>query len=237
MTWPDDGVVVLESALPDDLIDRYCAVRAPLGAAGYGIGTPYMDVTELRDLALCAEVVERVEAVVGEPVAMHLNLTGWVSTERTWHQDDYLNPFPEGVGDRYCGAWLALDHVHPDAGPFEYVPGSHREPWPFLTMDEAVARSGQSRDDPDWPWKAEPWVTWYWDEVIALNRGRIVTTELSRGDLLLWHSRLLHRGSRPRVPGMERRSLIVHYSAVSARPDMGGWSNVVEHGAGRYFRF
>ena len=53
---------------------------------------------------------------------MHLNLTGWVSTERNWHQDDYLNPFINS----WYGRLVALDKISADAGPFEYVPGSHK---------------------------------------------------------------------------------------------------------------
>lgn len=236
MTWPAAGVAIFEKVLPDELVDAYSAVRAPLGPDGYSIGTPYMSVPELADLALCEPVVQAVEEVVGEPVAMHLNLTGWVSTERTWHQDDYLNPFPNGVGDRYCGAWFALDDIDPRSGPFEYVPASHN--LPFLTQQEVLDRLDPAEAaNPDWPWIAERFVTEYWDEVITSTGAPIERFEARRGDLLLWHSRLLHRGSRPEVPGLERRSLIVHYSAVDARPDMGGWGNVVEHGAGRYFRF
>ena len=41
-----------------------------------------------------------------------------------------------------------------------------------------------------------------------------------KGDVLLWHSRLIHRGSKANVPGMERRALIVHYSGINHRQDM-----------------
>lgn len=44
-----------------------------------------------------------------------------------------------------------------------------------------------------------------------------------RGDVLIWHGRLVHRGSVANVPGMPRRALICHYNSVSHRPD---WPNV-----------
>jgi ectoine hydroxylase-related dioxygenase (phytanoyl-CoA dioxygenase family) len=52
-----------------------------------------------------------------------------------------------------------------------------------------------------------------------------------RGDVLIWHGRLLHRGSAPKIPQMERRALIMHYSGIQHRQDMpaaeqsayGGW--------------
>jgi ectoine hydroxylase-related dioxygenase (phytanoyl-CoA dioxygenase family) len=52
-----------------------------------------------------------------------------------------------------------------------------------------------------------------------------------KGDVLVWHGRLIHRGSLPRVPNRLRRALITHYSGINHRPDMvtraqdehGGW--------------
>jgi hypothetical protein len=41
-----------------------------------------------------------------------------------------------------------------------------------------------------------------------------------KGDVLIWHGRLMHRGTRPVHTGLERRALIAHYPGVSHRPDM-----------------
>ena len=41
-----------------------------------------------------------------------------------------------------------------------------------------------------------------------------------KGDVLLWHSRLMHRGSTPNDPDIQRRSCIAHYSGITHRPDM-----------------
>jgi ectoine hydroxylase-related dioxygenase (phytanoyl-CoA dioxygenase family) len=53
------------------------------------------------------------------------------------------------------------------------------------------------------------------------RRGGTVKQFLAkRGDVLLWHGRLMHQGARPRDPKMERRSLIAHYSGINHRPNM-----------------
>ena len=81
-------------------------------------------------------------------MCLSLALTGWVSTERNWHQDDYLNP-PD-VDAWYVAAWLALDDIPSGSGPFQYVPGSHR--WPAIRGDkvrlgiEAQSPVDQARD-------------------------------------------------------------------------------------------
>lgn len=227
--WPDSGVVIRRGLLPGDLVDAYCELRAPMGAHGWADCTPYMRHVEIRDLCLCAPVVEIVEELIGDTAGLHLNLTGWVSTERTWHQDYYLNP--PFIGDAYCGVWMALADIDPRSGPFEYVPGSHR--WPKLLRAEVMAQlAPHERDDPDWPRLAERFVTGHWEQAIDSYGGQVKRFDARRGDVLFWHPRIVHRGSAPEIPGLERRSLIAHYSGVTARRDM---PTIAEHAAGHYF--
>lgn len=47
--WARDGVLVLPKVLPDELIDRYCALREKVGPGGWGYEVPYMHYRELRD--------------------------------------------------------------------------------------------------------------------------------------------------------------------------------------------
>ncbi len=121
---------------------------------------------------------------------------------------------------------MALDDIGPECGPFEYVPGSHR--WPllrlervkaFLTPEELERREPGSGAN-DWPKYAEPYVTPAVHAQIA-ESGLPVRPFLARkGDVLIWHGGLMHRGSAPLVRGAERRSLITHYSGCGHRPDM-----------------
>jgi ectoine hydroxylase-related dioxygenase (phytanoyl-CoA dioxygenase family) len=166
----------------------------------------------------------KMKALIGEDMLLHLCLTGWVSTERGWHQDDYLNP--PHVNSWYAAVWIALGDIHPDSGPFEYVPGSHR--WPlirgekvrkFLTKQELAVRAPETGINP-WERLAERFVNPAIEAEIAESGRPIVPYLAKRGDVLIWHGRLIHRGSVAKVPWMERRSLITHYSGVNHRPDM-----------------
>ena len=235
--WNDHGVVILKDALPHDLIDAYVkAWRRDNGTdwpaenpGGYDYCTPYMKVRELADLASLASVHEPIQELIGEPGGMHLNLTGFVTTERDWHQDTYLNP--PHVGDYYVAAWYALDDVHPDSGPFQFVPGSHK--WFRVTQEKMLAAlTPAERVDPAWPKYSERILTPLFEREMTIRSVPTVTYLPKKGDVLLWHSRLLHRGSRANVPGMERRSLIVHYSGIHHRSDM---PRAVQYGDGYVF--
>lgn len=227
--WRENGYLVVPGLIPDDLIDRYCEIRRHVAhAEGWHSPTPYMEVPQIRDLALYQPLCDKLEQLLGEPVGLHLNLTGWVSTERDWHQDDYLNP-PE-VNGHYVAVWMALDNIASDCGPFEFVPGSHR--WPIIRQSKVLDLLGHpDATDPYWPAESERVLTPFFEDQIK-RRGVPVERFLgNRGDVLIWHARLLHRGSLPLRPSAERRALISHYSALTRRSDMpvkrrhpgGGW--------------
>lgn len=222
-SWRRDGVVILPRFFPDSVIDPYTARRSVLETPGGWISAvPYLHVPELRTVALYPPLMHVLHHLIGEPLMLHLALTGWVSTERNWHQDDYLNP--PFVNSWYAAVWIALDHIDAASGPFEYVPGSHR--WPLLRgekvrtflTDEELSR--QENGVNHWPKYSERFVVPAIEAEIA-RRGVPPKKFLAeKGDVLIWHGRLIHRGSLASEPGRERRSLITHYSGINHRADM-----------------
>ena len=238
--WLRDGVVIKDGFLPDALLDPYIARRAAFrpgtawNAVGWPDGNCYEGVPELRDVALYPPLMALLEALIGEPMLFHLALTGWLSTERDWHQDDYLNP--DFINTWYCAVWIALDTVTPESGPFEYVPGSHR--WPLLRgekvrsflTDEERGRKAATTKLVEWPKYAERFLSPAIEAQIEASGLPVVPFFGRKGDVLVWHSRLMHRGSKRReewdtIDGKvyskyPRKSLITHYSGINHRPDM-----------------
>jgi hypothetical protein len=224
-TWRRDGALVLPGFMPEALLDAYAARRAAeAGPGGWLMGSPYVHVPEMRDLTLYPPLMEMMKSLIGEDMLLHLCLTGWVSTEREWHQDEYLSA--DFVNSWYAAVWIAVGDIHPDCGPFEYVPGT--QPWPlingekvrsFLSPEERERRDPNS-GDLNWPKLAERFVTPAYDYEIARHQASIVPFIAKKGDVLIWHGRLVHRGSLARQLGMERRSRIAHYTGVTHRPDM-----------------
>lgn len=228
--WNNDGVVILNSFIPEYLMRNYERCWEEHNAerpGGWPDATPYRRHPELFDLLTYGPLAEILETLIGEPAGVHLNLTGWVSTERNWHQDSYLNP--PHVGDYYAAVWIALQDIHPDSGPFQYVPGSHR--WPQVTREKILEALEPDERDHRWPKYSERILTPIFEDEIVKRGNNIVSHIPKRGDILIWHGRLMHRGSRPNVPGMERKALIAHYSGIRHRKDMpdavrssnGGW--------------
>jgi hypothetical protein len=232
--WNADGVVIINKFIPEQLMvdyeNKWLEVNGPTGAnrpMGWPDPIPYMRYPELRNLLTYGPLAELLETLISEPAGLHLNLTGWQSTQRDWHQDSYLNP--PHVGDYYAAVWIALDEIHPDSGPFQYVPGSHR--WRQVTQELIMQQLDENERDHRWPKFSERILTPLFEEEIIKQGNNIVSYLPSRGDVLIWHGRLMHRGSPPNVHGMERRALIAHYSGIKHRADMprakktdsGGW--------------
>ena len=234
--WADDGVVIYDrrkvGLVADEAMTAYEVEWREHNAdhpMGWPHATPYMDHPALAELCCQPALAEAMEELTGEPMGVHLNLTGWRSTTRNWHFDQYLNE--PVVGGFYAAVWIALDDIHPDAGPFEYVPGSHRW-WAPISQRKMRNALGADGTGPNWPTHSERILTPLFERELA-ERDVTPTPFLGkRGDVLIWHGRLLHRGSIPVDPNRERRALIAHFSGIHHRPDM---PPAVQHPAGGWY--
>jgi hypothetical protein len=224
--WRRDGVLVFPKLLDDGILDEYTAERSKLPKdraqrsnfwAGWHYATPYMHCEALRVLALHPNIWHKINALIGEPMGLHLALTGFVSTERAWHQDTYLNP--DYLWSYYLAVWIALDDVDPDSGPFEFVPGSHL--WPALRRERLFRYMTPAlQQNEAWPSATQNAVGEICEREIERRGARTARFIPKKGDVLVWHSNLMHRGSLPKNPALERRALICHYSAITRRFDM-----------------
>lgn len=239
----DDGVVIINSGgFPDILIDEYCEARSKLPKIrserdnfwdGWHHPTPFMDCPSLLNLATFPPLQKILMALIGEPMGLHLALTGWVSTERNWHQDTYLNP--PFLWSKYIAAWFALDDINDDVGPFEFVRGSHK--WNALRQDRLFKyMSPEMRTDPNWPTLTQNEVARICESEIKRQGATVERFTAKRGDVLIWHSNLMHRGTEPRNKLALRKSLICHYSSILARFDMNTIKRNSENGS-LYFAF
>jgi hypothetical protein len=238
--WNDNGFVIKKGLVPEELMQEYEACWIENNAeyvdgnfvmtrpGGWPDCTPYRRHQEVMNILTFKGINDTMEELLGEPAAVHLNLTGWITTTRNWHQDTYLNPIH--VGDYYVAIWLALETIHPDSGPFQLIPGSHR--WPTVTQEKILAVLPENKRDFRWPKYSEEILTPIFEHEIERRQAEVLTYLPERGDVLFWHGRLLHRGSLAINKQIPRKALIAHYSGVNHRKDM---PKAEKHGDGWYF--
>lgn len=197
-----DGYIIIEKLFSEEVIDKYIDIWREENAdrpEGWrdgdkgNSGTAYLNHPEILDI-LCSREIGEIFSELEKAVALHVDITYSISTELGWHQDN--NMPKEKAGENYVGVWVALEDVDPDAGPFEFVPGSHK--W-----------------DLDWEaiWKKSSYTGVGEEMADEIERRGVsgIPFLAKKGDVFIWHSRLLHRGSSIKDRSKTRMSLIGHY--------------------------
>lgn len=234
--WIEDGFVVLPSVFDASQIGAYNEIVAKVrrdvddgkDAYGYGdrIGQLHQKEPKLLELASAPQILTFLDWAFGdEPVLM-----GSLNFQRGTQQQAHIDAiffWPEPCY-AMAGAWVALEDIHPDAGPLFYIPGSHR--WPFFHSDDVVrsrpelanrrdaAREGRLPAEEKGPLigaLADAWT----EDLIRLHethRAERVPISLRAGDVVIWHSLLAHGGSPRNNPAMSRLSAVFHYFGRSA---------------------
>ena len=157
-------------------------------------------------------VIDVLEALIGPDVLalqtmMFLNPPGMGG--QGWHQDAYYIP---SLPDTLIGAWMALDRADEENGCLWVIPGSHAEPI-YPTPDRRpVLHTEESFDDLE---DVEN-VSILDDSINTLSRvvrkyPDPIPVICEPGDVIFFHSHLLHRSYRNRTEDRFRRAFVSHY--------------------------
>lgn len=234
--WAQFGYVIFDQAIPHEMIDAYLAdvdelyeTRAQRGSMLNVEGFGEMPISELPEEALKSNHLRIMDfhnqSVAGKKLALHEHLTSFLrhifgdtpvamqtltfihGTEQPWHQDHAF--VVAGIPSHLAASWIALEDVREDAGPLGLVPGSHSirkfdfGNGMFMTPDS-------HHDEHN-----------FLEHIQEQNQGRGVEEKLflgKKGDVLLWHAALAHRGTPAKDPSQTRKSLVTHYSSRTAYP-------------------
>jgi len=162
----------------------------------------YLMGEEIRELALDPELASILGDLLGEPAVLCNSLSLRKGTSQTIHIDSlYMTPrTPHAL----VTAWIAFEDVHPDAGPLVYYPGSHRIP--LYRFNDGTHHAAPDEE-----------VDWfdYIDVQIRLRGIRERRFLARKGDVIIWHSDLVHGGSPIRDIGRTRASMVCHYFGES----------------------
>lgn len=160
------------------------------------------------------KVLDVLEALIGPDVAglqsmLFFNPPG--KGGQGWHQDSfYIQTQPDSL----IGVWIALDRADQDNGCLWVAPGSHHEPiYPPPKIRETYMHAhtrqikglfsaeNASHMDDDINQLSE----------VAAKYGQAVPVVLEPGDVLFFHSHLLHRSYRNETSDRYRRAYVCHY--------------------------
>jgi len=98
----------------------------------------------------------------------------YYSTETRWHQDRRYWRYSD---DNLISVWLALDDEYSENGVLEFIPGSHKMHFNANQFDDKEYFSQMKEEN---------------KKIIATK----VSTDLQKGDVVIFHSLLLHRANK-----------------------------------------
>ena len=147
--------------------------------------------------------------ILGEPPIATQSLYFEFGSQQPLHRDSTVVPTPEF--GRLVAAWVALEDIAPESGPLVYVPGSQR--FPFYDFGGNTYLYDPTRHTPADVASAMSFYT------SQLERSGLPTKQFlaRRGEVLIWHSALMHGGAQPADELRTRKSFVIHYSTRSTQ--------------------
>lgn len=220
--WIDDGYLILEDFFTDDRLDQAWALyEEALEAA---IVTPMADISgpdelpgrtlnphfrlsAMEELLYDADMVAVVELLMGASPLPFQTISGHRASQQPLHSDTiHMTTYPSGF---LVANWIAFEDIDAGSGPLAYLPGTHR--LPVISASEAGITTEEFDEIGDAAYRAkyEPLIA----DVAAASGVEEQHFTAKRGDVLLWHSNLLHGGAKQNDAALSRKALVCHYFA------------------------
>lgn len=184
-------------------------MSARIDGRGYRIHELHVASPQALDLVLDRMLQRYASLVLGERAIATQSLYFEFGSQQALHRDSTIVPTPEF--GRLVAAWIALEDITAESGPLAYVPRSQRLPFYPLTPGQyTYDPTRHTASDVDAAMK------FYEDE---LTKSKLPTRHFlaKRGEVLFWHSALMHGGAQPSFPERTRKSLVVHYSTLRSQ--------------------
>lgn len=205
--FEENGYLIIEKAIDDSLLDAYekewdrdnLGNRNEFGLlTGWDGHSSYLEHDSIKDI-LCNEKINNIFSELGKGLALHSSRTFGTSTEMPWHHDSVL---PNDIAaDNYIGVWVAIEDVSEESGPFEFIPGSHKWEIDFKEAYKVEEIGSFQGDYGNFDIASE----------IEKRDAEQILFLAKKGDVIIWHGRLVHRGRPMSNYSITRKALIGHY--------------------------
>lgn len=230
--WRDKGILVVPKLIPeyliDALLDHYervwrerpvcrvqlqgssCFLSDLTARPGAGCGARVLDLHNTSEagkaIMLFSPIINFVKTILEDtPVGMQ-SLFFEYGSEQALHQDFVY--VTSNILSHLIGVWIALEDVGPEQGPLLYVPRSHHIQKFDLGGGKLIFDETNRQASPKW----------YRHLNSEIERLSLIETPFiaKKGDVVFWHSALIHGGSPILCKERTRKSFVIHYSSRKA---------------------
>lgn len=219
--WIEDGYVIVKGLFSESTLDAAWADYEQAIANGTITPEPACSVNNLpgRNLnthfkvkKIAALLKDRritriISMLLGAKCLPFQTITGHNGSQQLEHSDAiHMTTYPM---DYLAATWTAFEDIDPDSGPLVYYPGSHRLPH-FLSQEANISLGEfQERGYVAYHEKYEPGL----QKIIQDHQLEAKYFYAQKGDVLIWHSNLIHGGSKRKNLELSRNALVCHYFA------------------------
>ena len=219
--WIEDGYIIFEGMFDGDTLDSAwaeyekaiadgkispepnCAVN---GLPGRNLNT-HLQVPKIAALLGDRRITDTISMLLGAKCLPFQTITGHNGSQQLEHSDAiHMTTYPM---DYLAATWTAFEDIHPDSGPLVYYPKSHRLPH-FLSQEAQISTDEFKQRGYDiYHEKYEPGL----QKIIQSHQLEAKYFYAKKGDVLFWHSNLIHGGSPRKDMQHSRNALVCHYFA------------------------
>lgn len=212
--WSDNGYVILKQFFSKERVQQINDEVEQLDKSkkAQWVGNKMMFAIHYSDIMLKAsadpELMRIINLIMGKKMELFQSINFLTGSEQRTHSDSFhMSTFPYG---NIIAGWIALEKTSEENGPLHYYVGSHKLPY-VVNKDFGNAGTRMFLGDKQY--------SDYEDKIATIIEQynferKILLAE--PGDVLLWHSNLLHGGEPHRNKALTRKSLVTHYYAEDA---------------------
>jgi phytanoyl-CoA hydroxylase len=173
----------------------------------YKINNLYFWSHDAREMVLDEQLCRVLRRLLGGDPAVMTSLNFRKGSQQGMHLDTFY--MPPALPYRMVAAWIALEDVHEENGPLLYIPGTNRiSPYYF---------EGHRLWTNNSPEEYQAFDSYFYRKIgqYGLKENKLL---ISKGDVLIWHSLLLHGGAKILNHDLTRFSMVAHYFVAADYP-------------------
>ncbi|TPV99824.1 MAG: hypothetical protein USCAAHI_00741 [Beijerinckiaceae bacterium] len=167
---------------------------------------PHLQVA-VRELQHDPKILEITDLLFGRKTLPFQTIIGHKGISQNPHSDAiHMTTYPLGY---LIANWIAFEDVHPDSGPLEFYPRSHKLIPPLLSGELSIPPLAFKNGTPVYSDLYEPQIRRHIEAMKLEPRFFLAKA----GDGLFWHANLIHGGSPRKDLRLSRKALVCHYFA------------------------
>jgi hypothetical protein len=224
--WVVDGYYIAEKLIDAETLDTtWAAYQSALDAGRLGPVLegrdgndpyperkldPHLIVPEVAALQAHPAIRRLTDLFFGRKTVPFQTIMGHKGSQQAAHSDAiHMTTYPLGY---LVANWIAFEDIHADSGPLVYYPKSHRLPYLLSAEVGIPAGSFEKNGYKVYHERYEPMIASHCQKY-GLEKRTFVA---AKGDVLFWHSNLIHGGSPRADYAYTRKALVCHYFAQGA---------------------